>query len=72
MKKLTLILMVLFIGFSSCSDDDDDPVDTCAEYAKKFEREASALDPTDFEGAITLSIQFMANLPEGCEYLLDE
>ena len=64
--------MALVIGFTSCSDDDDDPVETCIEYAKNFEQKMEALDPTDIEAALILALEYVANIPEGCEDLLDE
>ena len=72
MKKSIFILIALCVGFTSCSDDDDDPVETCTEYVKKFESESDALDPTDIEAALTLLEEFIANAPAGCEELIDE
>jgi len=72
MKKITFILMALCIGFASCSDDDDDPVETCTEYANRYEKKFDALDETDIEAALDLFQEFVANIPTGCEDLIEK
>ena len=72
MRKITFILMALVIGFASCSDDDDDAPETCIEYANRYEAKFDELDETDIEGALALVLEYVQNIPEGCEDLIDE
>lgn len=71
MRTLAFISMTLIIGFTSCSSDDDEDVDTCTAYANSYEKKFDALSETDIEGALALLEEFIENLPEGCDDEID-
>ena len=54
MKKITFILMALVVGFTSCSDDDDDAPETCLKYSARYEKKFEALDELDVDGFFAL------------------
>lgn len=72
MRKITFILMALVIGFTSCSDDDnEDDLNTCQSYVDKYEKKFEAVDETDLEAVFELLAEYIGNIPEGCEDEID-